>query len=195
MARHRGRTRGQKRRGEYPPPKPGKGPVFRFVTNNQAYQSDFGDVFASVRVYMASAAAPCSTGAARPYTEAELNARRDRRIKAMKLVVIESPYRGDTSDEEWEHIEYMRECLADSISRGEAPFASHGLYTQPGVLNDTDMFDRETGMAAGWAWMLKADLVAVYQDFGISPGMARGIDFAKHHKKQVVYRRLRAPQS
>ena len=51
----------------------------------------------------------------------------------MKKVIIESPFAGDTET----NIKYARECLRDSIFRGEAPLASHVLYTQDGVLDDT----------------------------------------------------------
>jgi hypothetical protein len=97
-------------------------------------------------------------------------------VRPVKLVVIESPYAGDVE----RNLRYLRACLRDSLLRGEAPFASHGLYTQAGVLDDLVRADREMGMHAGWAWMQRADLVAVYEDFGISSGMRRGIAMAVH---------------
>ena len=84
------------------------------------------------------------------------------------LVIIESPYRGRTRL----HRRYLRACLRDSLDRGEAPFASHGLYTQ--VLDDDDPDERRLGMEAGWAWLERADLVAVYTDLGVSAGMRAG---------------------
>ena len=39
----------------------------------------------------------------------------------MKLVIVESPFAGDTE----RNIRYARACLADCLRRGEAPFASH----------------------------------------------------------------------
>ena len=43
----------------------------------------------------------------------------------MQTVIIESPYAGDIS----KNVEYAWKCPIDSCSRGEAPFASHLLYT------------------------------------------------------------------
>lgn len=50
----------------------------------------------------------------------------------MMRVVVESPFAGDIQ----KNIEYARKCMADCLKRGEAPFASHLLYTQDGILDD-----------------------------------------------------------
>ena len=63
----------------------------------------------------------------------------------MKLVVIESPYAGQIA----RNVEYARACMADSLRRGEAPIASHLLYTQPGILRDEVEGERELGINAG----------------------------------------------
>ena len=49
------------------------------------------------------------------------------------LVLLESPYAGDIEA----NLSYARACMRDCFERGEAPFASHLLYTQMGVLDDT----------------------------------------------------------
>lgn len=85
----------------------------------------------------------------------------------MKLVYVISPYAGDVE----RNLRYLRACLADCFRRGEAPFASHALYTQPGVLRDEVPEERALGMEAGRAWMEWADVVAVYTDLGESRGM------------------------
>lgn len=105
----------------------------------------------------------------------------------MKLVIIESPYAGDVKANE----EYARECMKDSILRGEAPFASHLLYTQAGILDDTVPEERIKGMSCGFEWLKKADFSAVYTDMGISAGMARGIAKATEAGKPVVFRAIR----
>ncbi len=106
----------------------------------------------------------------------------------MRLVVVESPYAGPVP----RNLAYLRACMADSLKRGEAPFASHGLYTQPGVLDDTLLHERTLGMSAGFAWNMAASLTAVYQDFGISGGMRAGINHAVLHARAIEYRRLDA---
>jgi hypothetical protein len=106
----------------------------------------------------------------------------------MKLlrVIIESPYSGDIP----RNTLYARRALADSLSRGEAPSASHLLYTQPGVLDDSKPKERLKGMNAGFAWTEVAELVAVYVDYGVSDGMQTGIDKANKLKVPVEYRRI-----
>lgn len=89
----------------------------------------------------------------------------------MRLVILESPYAGATD----ENMAYARACLHDSLMRGEAPIASHLLYTQPGVLDDTVPGEREMGIEAGLAWLAVAEASVVYVDHGVSPGMQRGI--------------------
>lgn len=91
----------------------------------------------------------------------------------MKLVIIESPFAGETEEDHLANVEYAERCLKDSLNRGEAPIASHLLY--PRVLDDGVKEERKLGMEAGWAWMLKADLVAFYTDRGVSNGMAAGL--------------------
>ena len=93
----------------------------------------------------------------------------------MKLVIIESPYAGDIP----RNVEYARRCVRDSLNRGEAPIASHLLYTQPGILRDKIPEERQWGIDAGLAWRRVADLCAVYTDFGVSRGMQYGIKAAQ----------------
>ena len=92
----------------------------------------------------------------------------------MKLVIIESPYAGDIE----RYVEYARACVRDSLERGEAPIASHLLYTQPGILRDEVSKERQWGIDAGLAWREAAQLSAVYVDLGCTQGMEYGINAA-----------------
>lgn len=103
-----------------------------------------------------------------------------------RLVVVESPYAGDVE----RNLRYLRACMADCFKRGEAPFASHGLYTQPGVLDDNDPRERELGIEAGLAWGRRADATIVYTDLGISRGMEQGIARARAENRVIEYREL-----
>lgn len=107
----------------------------------------------------------------------------------MKLVIVESPFAGDRD----RNLAYLRAALRDCLRRGEAPYASHGLYTQPGVLDDEVPAERALGMEAGFAWGAKADLVAVYTDLGLSRGMRAGVERASAAGVPLDYRRLGAP--
>lgn len=90
-------------------------------------------------------------------------------------VLLESPYAGDTTESVRGNEEYARRCMRDCFSRGEAPFASHLLYTQPGVLDDNSSHERLLGINGGLLWGQFAAKTVVYVDRGISPGMKKGI--------------------
>lgn len=104
----------------------------------------------------------------------------------MKLVIIESPYAGDIE----RNIIYARKCMHDCFKRGEAPFASHLLYTQEGILNDEINHERDLGIDAGLEWGKLAELTAVYIDYGITSGMQYGINEAIKAGRVVEYRIL-----
>lgn len=80
----------------------------------------------------------------------------------------------------------MRDCL----NKGDAPFASHGLYTQEGVLDDTVPAEREHGITAGFEWRKAAEATVVYTDLGISSGMQYGIAHAESLGQLIEYRSL-----
>lgn len=104
----------------------------------------------------------------------------------MIRVVVESPYAGDVE----RNVAYARDCMKDCLRRGEAPFASHLLYTQDGVLDDTINEERDLGIEAGLTWGDVADKTVVYTDLGITPGMQFGINRAEAMEREVEYRRI-----
>ena len=104
----------------------------------------------------------------------------------MRRVILESPYAGDIE----RNVAYARACVRDSLSRGEAPIASHLLYTQPGILRDEIKQERQWGIAAGLAWASHAEATVVYTDHGISTGMTYGIEHATAVGRVVEYRKL-----
>lgn len=102
----------------------------------------------------------------------------------MIRVLVESPFAGDVE----ENIRYARKCMADCFQRGEAPFASHLLYTQPGILNDAIPEERRLGIDAGLIWGSMAEKTVVYVDRGISSGMKYGIANAEAAGRPIEYR-------
>ncbi len=104
----------------------------------------------------------------------------------MRLVVLETPYAGDKE----ENVKYARKCMRDCLMREEAPFASHLLYTQDGVLDDDINSERGLGIDAGFHWGDKADATVVYTDRGISNGMKLGIERAEKAGRTIEYRKL-----
>jgi hypothetical protein len=112
----------------------------------------------------------------------------------MRRVIVESPFgktpAGATAEaaELERNVIYARRCMADSLRRGEAPFLSHLLYPQ--VLNDKDPEQRIQGIKAGFTWGLAADMVAVYSDYLMTPGMEKGISRATLAGQPIEYRRI-----
>lgn len=104
----------------------------------------------------------------------------------MRLVIVESPFAGDVE----KNLRYLRAAMRDCLHRGEAPFASHGLYTQEGVLDDNDEKERMHGIYAGFAWGEHADAVVVYTNLGMSRGMKLGIARGETAGQPIEYRSL-----
>lgn len=104
----------------------------------------------------------------------------------MRLVIVESPYAGEVEL----NVEYARGALADCLARGEAPYASHLLYTQPGVLDDLKPEERKLGIEAGLAFGDVCNLSAVYVDRGWSSGMAYGVERARKARRPLEIRTL-----
>ena len=109
----------------------------------------------------------------------------------MKLVVIESPFAGKVE----QNLAYVRACMAHCIHRGESPFASHALFTRPGVLDDAKPHERTLGITAGFAWSAKADLRVFYVDLGWSSGMKAALTKYRIEGLPYTFRVLGAPWS
>ncbi|MER9003320.1 hypothetical protein NKI15_06785 [Mesorhizobium sp. M0862] len=108
-----------------------------------------------------------------------------------RLVILESPYAGDID----KNVAYARAAMRDCLARGDAPVASHLLYTQPGVLNDSLPWERKRGIDAGLAWGKVAEASVVYTDIGISKGVALGIERAFAEGRPVEWRTIEGWQS
>lgn len=104
----------------------------------------------------------------------------------MIRVLVESPYAGDVE----RNLRYLRAAMHDCLLRGEAPYASHALYTQPGVLDDDVPAERELGIEAGLLWGACAEKTVVYTDCGMSRGMRYGIERAEKEGRPIEYRSL-----
>lgn len=104
----------------------------------------------------------------------------------MRFVIVESPFAGDVA----RNVKYAQAAVRDCLLRGEAPFASHLLYTQLGVLRDDVPEERLKGINAGLELAKRADLTVVYTDLGISRGMWAGIAAADAACRPIEVRRL-----
>ena len=103
-------------------------------------------------------------------------------MEEFKLVILESPYAGDIKA----NVDYAQKCMADCLRRGEAPYASHLLYTQPNVLDDSVPSERGKGISAGFAWKhLPSVHTVFYTDRGVTRGMQMAIDYC--YKNNMTY--------
>jgi hypothetical protein len=104
----------------------------------------------------------------------------------MIRVILESPYAGDIE----RNVNYARMAVRDSLSRGEAPIASHLLYTQDGILNDNNEHERSWGIDAGLAWKEVAQKHVFYIDYGYSRGMEYARQYATNNQIAIEERRI-----
>jgi len=104
--------------------------------------------------------------------------------KKKRLVVIESPFSGDLTT----HKGYLQECILDCLNRGEAPFASHQMYTD--ALDDDNKQERKLGIDCGYAWMNVAEAVVFYIDFGWSKGMLAALKKCSELRLDAETRRI-----
>lgn len=96
-------------------------------------------------------------------------------------VLLESPFAGAPP-------EYVHDCILDCLRRGEAPIASHVLYTQ--ALDDAKPDERALGIAAGFALRWLTARTVVYTDLGLAPGVRDGIEHAESIKHAIELRSL-----
>jgi len=104
----------------------------------------------------------------------------------MIRVILESPFAGDVE----RNIKYARACVRDSLSRGEAPIASHLLYTQEGILDDDVPEERQWGIDAGLVWKEVAEKHVFYIDYGMSVGMIYAKQNATQNNIPVETRKI-----
>lgn len=112
----------------------------------------------------------------------------------MKFVIIESPFATRTLTmpdgtelvmSREDNVAYARACMHDClVNRNEAPYASHLLYTQPGVLDDDVPEERELGIQAGFEFGPFAYRRVFFLDRGFSSGMAKALE----HAEELKYR-------
>lgn len=104
-----------------------------------------------------------------------------------RAVIVETPFMGDVP----KNVMYARACCRDCIvNHNEAPFLSHIIYTQRGILNDNNPPERNLGIEVGlyFGQFMKASVV--YTNLGISGGMQRGMERAEKEGREIVVRKL-----
>lgn len=81
---------------------------------------------------------------------------------------------------------YIKECVLDSISRGELPYYPHQLFLSDGTINPSIYECKYYGIDNS----VKPSKMVVYTDFGITQGMLFNIKNAMMLKIPVIYRTL-----
>lgn len=89
--------------------------------------------------------------------------------KAIRTVVIESPYAGGRGHTVEDNQEYLTLCIRECAFRGDSPYASHRMLTM--ALDDHSPVERARGIELGLAWRRKAGARIFYTDNGWSRGM------------------------
>ena len=123
-----------------------------------------------------------------------------RKETTMQRVVIESPFktiRYRLKDgtilgcNELGNLQYARAAAHDClVKHNEAPWGSHLLYTQPGILDDAIPEERMFGIQAGLVWSALADKCVIYIGRGLSEGVRKyGIPGAEKAGIPIEYRR------
>ena len=117
-------------------------------------------------------------------------------MRAIRRVILESPYKGKSEDpkvarlETIRNLEYARSCVRDCAVRyGESAYASHLILTQEGILHDNVPEERDFGIQLGFVWREVADASVFYTDFGVSVGMQLGLEDAQ--KKEQPHNNFR----
>ena len=105
-------------------------------------------------------------------------------------VQLESPFAGSNPTARGLNQLYLRAALRDSLLRGEAPFASHAIYAQQFVLDDSIPAERALVIETDLAFLSVAEKVVVYVDRGIGSGMAQGMESARELGIEIEKRSL-----
>lgn len=109
-------------------------------------------------------------------------------ISSFTISILESPFAASDFATVEEHETYARAAMRDMLMRYEAPFASHLLYTQPGVLRDDVPKERAHGIVAGFAWSGAANRRVWYCNYGFSKGMRLAHKDAKSIGQEMLFR-------
>lgn len=98
--------------------------------------------------------------------------------------VVESPYAGDIKS----NLKYLKGLLLWCAKFGYAPWASHAVYTQKGVLIDEIPEERTAGIEAGLLVASFAQYTILGTEKGISRGMQYGVANAQRAGRQIIYK-------
>jgi hypothetical protein len=82
--------------------------------------------------------------------------------------------------------EYLRRALAHVFNEHGMPVASHQILAESAILTAGEEADDDLGLKAQRALIESSNHVRAFVDYGISPGMTDGIEYAKSIGREVV---------
>lgn len=107
-----------------------------------------------------------------------------------KNVILITPFMSEDPSLAEKMKRYAARATKDSLNKHESPLASHLFYYS--VLNEKDPIERDIGLQSQLSWLRVADIVAVYVDFSITPGMKVAINSARLLQKKIEFRTIGA---
>lgn len=108
-------------------------------------------------------------------------------IKAQrKRVIVVTPFLIEKIDQKQKLERYAKAATQNSFKQNEAPISSQSMYLGLSGTTGTNL-ERDASFVTQMNWMLKADLVAFYIDYGITPAMESMLNFClrKNIKSEI----------
>ena len=87
-----------------------------------------------------------------------------------KLVVVITPFLGDKIEARYKLERYAKYAVQDSFRNNEAPMSSQSMYLNLSGFSGTNV-ERDASFVTQLNWLLKADIVAFYIDYGVTKAM------------------------
>lgn len=118
----------------------------------------------------------------------------------LKAVFVLTPFNSSDVSIGTQLQKYSNRALLSSLHANEAPISSHSMYysqnptaSNYGVINGKPTTQQHTlALSVQTSWLLKCDVLAVYDDYGITSDMESIISIAKTKGKQIQHRRIGA---
>lgn len=93
-----------------------------------------------------------------------------------KRVIVITPFLSEKLDIRSKLERYANLAMLDSIQQNEAPIASQSFYVNLSGFSGTNI-ERDISYIIQFNWLLKAELVAFYVDFDITPAMESMLNY------------------
>lgn len=107
-----------------------------------------------------------------------------------KTVLLVTPFMAEDLAKGASYARFAMRAVQDSLSKNEAPLASHLLFYE--VLNTNNQIERDLGLICQLSWVKDCDLVAVYIDRGMTDAMKKVTAVAQLRNKKIEYRTINA---